>query len=143
MIANIRMLILLLAVLAAAAIISNRLKIPSAILLVLIGLLLSLAPGLPPIELTPEFVLLIVLPPVIYSSAFNMSWSEFRFNLRPIALLSVGGVAFTTFAVGAAAHWLLGVGWPVGLLLGAIVSPPTPWRLSPSRAEWSSRDESW
>src|SRR5208283_4811881 len=124
MIANTRMLILLLAVLAAAAIISNRLKIPSAILLVLIGLLLSLAPGLPPIELTPEFVLLIVLPPVIYSSAFNMSWSEFRFNLRPISLLSVGGVAFTTFAVGAAAHWLLGVGWPVGLLLGAIVSPP-------------------
>ena len=124
MIANIRMLILLLAVVAAAAMISNRLKIPSAILLVLIGLLLSLGPGLPPIELTPEFVLLIVLPPVIYSSAFNMSWSEFRFNLRPIALLSVGGVVFTTFAVGAAAHWLMGVGWPVGLLLGAIVSPP-------------------
>ena len=124
MITNIRMLILLLAVLAAAAIVSSRLKIPSAILLVLIGLLLSLAPGLPPIELTPEFVLLIVLPPVIYSSAFNMSWSEFRFNMRPITLLSVGGVLFTTFAVGAAALWLLGVGWPVGLLLGAIVSPP-------------------
>ena len=85
---------------------------------------MSLAPGLPPIELTPEFVLLIVLPPVIYSSAFNMSWREFCFNLRPITLLSVGGVLFTTFAVGAAAHWLMGVGWPVGLLLGAIVSPP-------------------
>jgi monovalent cation/hydrogen antiporter len=124
MIANIRMLILLLAVLAAAAVIANQLRIPSAILLVLIGLLLSLGPGLPPIELAPEFVLLIVLPPVIYSSAFNMSWSEFRFNLRPIALLSVGGVVFTTFAVGAAAHWLLGVDWPIGLLLGAIVSPP-------------------
>ena len=124
MIANIRMLILLLAVLAAAAVFANRLKIPSAILLVLIGLLLSLAPGLPPMELTPEFVLFIVLPPVIYSSAFNMSWREFRFNLRPIALLSVGGVAFTTLAVGAAAHWVMGVGWPTGLLLGAIVSPP-------------------
>ena len=124
MVVNLRMLILLLAVLAAAAVIASRLKIPAAILLVLIGLLLSLAPGLPPIELTPEFVLLIVLPPVIYSSAFNMSWREFRFNLRPIALLSVGGVVFTTFAVGAAAHWLMGVGWPVGLLLGSIVSPP-------------------
>ena len=124
MITNIRMLILLLAVLAAAAVIANRLKIPSAILLVLIGLLLSLAPGLPPMELAPELVLLLVLPPVIYASAFNMSWREFRFNLRPIALLSVGGVVFTTFAVGAAAHWLLGVDWPIGLLLGAIVSPP-------------------
>jgi monovalent cation/hydrogen antiporter len=124
MIANIRMLILLLAVLAAAAIIANRLKIPSAILLVLIGLLLSLAPGVPRLELAPEVVLLLVLPPVIYSSAFNMSWREFRFNLRPIALLSGGGVLFTTFAVGAAAHWFLGVDWPIGLLLGAIVSPP-------------------
>jgi CPA1 family monovalent cation:H+ antiporter len=124
MIANIRMLVLLLAVLTAAAVIANRLKIPSAILLVLIGLLLSLAPGLPAMELAPELVLLLVLPPVIYSSAFNMSWREFRFNLRPIALLSVGGVVFTTFAVGAAAHWLLGIDWPIGLLLGAIVSPP-------------------
>ena len=124
MIVNVRILILLLAVLAAAAVIANRLKIPSAIFLVLIGLLLSLAPGLPPVELTPEFVLLIVLPPVIYSSAFNMSWREFHFNLRPIALLSVGGVVFTTLAVGAAAHWLMSVGWPIALLLGAIVSPP-------------------
>jgi hypothetical protein len=51
--------------------------------LVLIGLALSLAPGLPAMELAPEFVLRLVLPPVIYSSAFNMSWREFRFNLRP------------------------------------------------------------
>jgi monovalent cation/hydrogen antiporter len=124
MISTIQVLILLLAVVAAVAVIANRLKIPPAILLVLTGVLIALVPGLPPIELAPELVLLLVLPPVIYDSAFLMSWSEFRFNLRPITLLSVGGVVFTTLAVAAAAHWLMDLEWPVGFVLGAIVSPP-------------------
>jgi NhaP-type Na+/H+ or K+/H+ antiporter len=68
--------------------------------------------------------LLLVLPPVIYSSAVAMSWREFRFNLRPISLLAVGCVAFTTVAVAAATHMFLNLPWPVGFALGAIVSPP-------------------
>ena len=75
-------------------------------------------------KLAPDFVLLFVLPPVVYSSAVAMSWREFRFNLRPISLLAVGCVAFTTVAAAAAAHWLLGLSWPEGFVLGAIVSPP-------------------
>jgi monovalent cation/hydrogen antiporter len=124
MTSTIQVLVLLLAVVAAVAIIANRLKIPPAILLVLTGVLLALVPGLPPVELAPELVLLLVLPPVIYTSAFLMSWREFRFNLRPITLLSVGSVVFTTLAVAAAAHWLMDLDWPVGFVLGAIVSPP-------------------
>ena len=69
-------------------------------------------------------MLLLVLPPIIYSSAVAMSWREFRFNLRPISLLAIGCVVFTTVAVAAAAHCLLGLAWPVGFVLGAIVSPP-------------------
>src|SRR5947209_7793782 len=53
-----------------------------------------------------------------------MSWREFRFNLRPITLLAVGCVVFTTCAVAAVAHWLLGMPLAVGFVLGAIVSPP-------------------
>src|ERR1700693_2777619 len=124
MISTIQVLIVLLAVVAAVAIISNQLKIPPAILLVLTGVLIALVPGRPAVELAPELVLLLVLPPVIYSSAVAMSWREFRFNLRPIGLLAVGCVAFTTIAVAAATHWLLGFAWPVGFVLGAIVSPP-------------------
>jgi monovalent cation/hydrogen antiporter len=124
MISTIQVLIVLLAVVAAVAVISNRLKIPPAILLVLTGVLIGLVPGLPPIELAPELVLLLVLPPIIYTSAFLMSWREFQFNLRPITLLSLGGVVFTTIAVAAAAHWVMDLAWPVGFILGAIVSPP-------------------
>ncbi len=124
MILTIQILVLLLAVVAAVAVVAARLEIPQAILLVLAGVILALIPGLPTVELAPELVLLLVLPPVIYSSAVAMSWSEFRFNLRPISLLAVGCVVFTTVAVAAASHWLLGLAWPVGFVLGAIVSPP-------------------
>jgi monovalent cation/hydrogen antiporter len=124
MITTIQTLVLLLAVVAAVAVVAARLKIPKAILLVLTGVVLALIPGLPTVELAPELVLLLVLPPVIYWSAVAMSWPEFRFNLGPIALLAVGGVGFTTVAVAAASHVLLGLPWPVGFVLGAIVSPP-------------------
>jgi monovalent cation/hydrogen antiporter len=117
-------LVLLLVVIAAVAFVAMRSKIPSAILLVLTGVILALVPGLPTLELAPELVLLLVLPPLIYDSAVAMSWREFRFNLRPISLLAVGCVVFTTVAVAAATHWLLAFSWPVGFLLGAIVSPP-------------------
>jgi monovalent cation/hydrogen antiporter len=121
---TIQILVVLLGVVAAVAVVAARLKIPEAILLVLAGVILALIPGLPAVELAPEVVLLLVLPPVIYSSAVAMSWREFRFNFRAISLLSVGCVVFTTGAVAAATHWLLDLAWPVGFLLGAIVSPP-------------------
>jgi CPA1 family monovalent cation:H+ antiporter len=123
-ITTIQLLVGLLIVVSVVAFASNRLKVPHAILLVLIGVVLALVPGLPTIELEPEFVLLIVLPPLIYSSAVAMSWREFRFNLRPISLLAVGCVVFTTVAAAAATHWLLGFPWAVGFVLGAIISPP-------------------
>jgi CPA1 family monovalent cation:H+ antiporter len=124
MIVTIQLLILLLIVIAAVAVIADRLRIPAVILLVITGVVLALVPGLPELQLNPDVVLLLILPPVIYSSAVAMSWSEFRFNLRPISLLAIGCVVFTTVAVAAAAHWLLHLSWPVGFLLGAIVSPP-------------------
>ena len=126
MLETFQILILLLVVISAVAVVAKRLKIPPAILLVITGVLLALVPGLPTLQLAPDFVLVLVLPPIIYSSAVAMSWREFQFNLRPIALLAVGCVVFTTVAVAAATHWLLGFPWAVGFVLGAIVSPPDP-----------------
>jgi monovalent cation/hydrogen antiporter len=124
MIPPLQILVLLLVVIAAVAVVAKRLRIPPAILLVLTGVILALVPGLPTVNLAPQFVLLLVLPPLIYSSAVAMSWREFRFNLRPISLLAIGCVLFTTIAAAAVTHWLLGFSWPVGFVLGAIVSPP-------------------
>ena len=117
-------MLLLLVAIAAVGVAAKRANIPPAILLVLTGVVLALVPGLPAVHLAPELVLLLVLPPLIYSSAVAMSWREFRFNLRPISLLAIGCVVFTTAAAAAATHWLLGFSWPVGFVLGAIVSPP-------------------
>jgi monovalent cation/hydrogen antiporter len=119
-----QILILLLVVISAVAVVARRLEIPPSILLVITGVALALIPGLPTLQLAPDLVLVLVLPPLVYSSAVAMSWREFRFNLRPIGLLAVGCVVFTTIAVAAATHWLLGFPWPVGFVLGAIVSPP-------------------
>src|ERR1700744_6212157 len=106
---TVQILVLLLGVTAAAAVVAKWLKIPPAIILVLTGVLLALIPGLPTIELAPDLVLLMVLPPVIYSAAVAMSWVEFRFNLRPISALAVGCVVFPTAVVAAAANWLIGL----------------------------------
>src|SRR5271154_5474924 len=124
MAATIQTILLLLAVLAAVAIVARRLNTAPSILLVVAGIALELAPGLPRIELAPELVLLGILPPLIYSAGVAMSWREFRFNLRPIALFAFGCVVFTTCAVAVAAHWLLGMPLALGFVLGAIVSPP-------------------
>ena len=124
MLQELELLILMLAVIAAVAVAADRLKIPPAILLVITGVVLATLPGLPAVQLAPDLILLLVLPPIIYSSAVAMSWCDFRFNLRPISLLAVGCVLFTTASVAAATHLLLGLSWQIGFVLGAIVSPP-------------------
>ena len=122
--AKFQIFLILLAVLAGAALLARRINVAPAILLLLAGIALAFVPGMPALELPPELVLLLVLPPLIYSASVAMSWREFKSNLRPIILLSVGCVIFTAFAVAAATHYLIGVPWGVGFLLGAIVAPP-------------------
>ena len=117
-------MLFLLAVLVLVAVGAQRFKLPPSILLVIAGVILALIPGLPAIELAPELVLLVLLPPLIYSAGVSMSWREFCFNLRPITLLAFGCVIFTTAAVATAMHYLLGWPWSVAFVLGAIVSPP-------------------
>jgi CPA1 family monovalent cation:H+ antiporter len=116
--------LILLAVLSGTAYLARRVEIAPAILLLLVGIALAFVPGMPVVQLPPEVVLLVVLPPLIYSASVAMSWREFRYNLRSITLLAVGCVIFSAAAVAAATHYLIGLRWDVGFLLGAIVSPP-------------------
>ena len=92
MTAIVQTVLFMLAVLAAVAVAAKRLNIAPSILLVVAGIGMALIPGLPKVTLAPEVVLLVILPPLIYSAGVAMSWREFRFNLRPIALLAFGCV---------------------------------------------------
>jgi Na+/H+ antiporter len=114
---------LLLAV-AVLALVARKLHIPYPILFVIGGLGLGLIPGLPKVRLDPELVFLFFLPPLLFPAALFTSWRDFRLNLRPISLLAVGLVLFTTAAVAYLAHYFMGLPLAAGFVLGAIISPP-------------------
>lgn len=122
---TIGIVIFLLAVITGLAEITNRIKIPYPILLVLAGIGIGLIPHLPNIVLNPEVVFLIFLPPVLYAAAWETSWPDFKAASRPITLLAVGCVIFSMSAVAWVAHTFIpGFGWAEAFVLGAIISPP-------------------
>jgi len=122
---GLELILVLLVVAAGFEVLAHRLTVPYPVLLVLGGLALATIPGLPPVRIEPQLVLLIFLPPLLFSAAWLTSWRDFAANLRPITLLAVGLVIVTTTAVAWAAHTVIpGMGWPEAFLLGAIVSPP-------------------
>lgn len=113
----------LLVVIVVLATLASRFHLPYAILFVLGGLALGFVPGLPTIELNPELILVLFLPPLIYSSAWFTSWREFRASLRPILQLALGLVLVTTLVIAVVAHFVAGLSWPVAVVLGAVISP--------------------
>jgi Na+/H+ antiporter len=114
---------LLLAV-AVLALVARKLAIPYPILFVLGGLLLGAIPKLPKVRLDPQLVFLFVLPPLLFPAALFTPWRDFRANIRPISLLAIGLVLFTTVAVAFLAHYFMGLPLAAGFVLGAIISPP-------------------
>ena len=97
-------LVALLATAATLIVVAQAVRVPYPILLVLGGLGLSFVPGIPSIELPPDLVLIAVLPPLLYGTAFFTSLREFRANLRLITFLAIGLVLITMCAVAAVAH---------------------------------------
>ena len=119
-------LLALLASIAALLALSPVVRVPYPILLVLGGLAVGFAPGVPELELPPELVLVILLPPLLYGAAFFTSLRDLRTNVRPIGLLAIGLVLATTVAVAVVAHWIVDLPWAAAFTLGAIVSPTDP-----------------
>jgi CPA1 family monovalent cation:H+ antiporter len=117
-------LLVAVAVLGAAA---RAVNIPYPIVLVIGGLVMGFIPGLPDIELAPELVLVIFLPPLLYSAAFFANLHDLRTSLRPIALQAVGLVLFTMVAVAVVIKALVpDMPWAAAFTLGAIVAPTDP-----------------
>jgi monovalent cation/hydrogen antiporter len=122
--------LVLLAVLSAVSvllIVAYHWQVPYPILLVIGGAALGFIPGIPNVQLNPDVVLIIVLPPLLYAAAFFSSLRELRDNLREITLLAIGLVIFTMVGVALVAHELIdGMSWEAAFVLGAVVSPTDP-----------------
>ncbi|WP_323122035.1 Na+/H+ antiporter [Burkholderia alba] len=109
----------------ALELLAKRLRLPPAAALLVGGAGIAFIPGLPPINLDPDLVLIVFLPPLLMDGAYFSVWEEFKRNLGGIMLLAIGAVVFTTLAVGVAVHLVApGLPWAACFALGAIVSPP-------------------
>jgi Na+/H+ antiporter len=104
---------------------ARRLNLSAPLVLVAVGLAVSFIPGMPTFELDPELILVLVLPPLLYSAALDSSYLNIKANLRSIGLLSIGLVLATTAVTGLVAHMLFPqLHFAEALVLGAIVAPP-------------------
>ena len=123
-VSEIETVVALLGIVALITVVARRIGVPYPILMVVAGLLLGFVPGLPRVELEPDIVLLIFLPPILFSAAYLSSPRELWRNIRPIGLLALGLVLATTVAVAAVMVALVpGIGWAAAIAFGAIVSP--------------------
>jgi CPA1 family monovalent cation:H+ antiporter len=118
------LVLLLLVVVAVIVSISRHVGIPYPILLVIGGIALGVLPGLPDVQLNPELVLVVFLPPLILAAAWRTPIRDVRDNVQPVLLLSVGLVVFTTLVVGGVTAIVVpGLTLAAAFALGAIVSP--------------------
>ena len=120
-----KLILALLAVAVLLALAARRLRIPSSAAYVTGGMALAVLPGTPQLVVDPGLILALFLPPLLQSSAFFTVWRDFRANLRPILLLAIGCVAFTTLIVGVVLKFAVpALPWAACFALGAIISPP-------------------
>jgi Na+/H+ antiporter len=120
-------LLALLGALAAFLLAAPVLRIPYPILLVLGGLVLGFVPGVPRLALPPDVVLVAVLPPLLYLSAYRTSLRELRANARAMGILAIGLVVATTVTVALVAHAAVDhMTWSAAFVLGAVVAPTDP-----------------
>lgn len=122
---HIEIYIWLLGIIACVGGMTSRIAIPSPLILVIAGMLLSFIPDLPDTVLDPDLILNVFLPLLVYAGCSFISWPEVKINLRPIAFLSIGHVIFITCLVAYVTHLLLpALPWSIAFLLGAVISPP-------------------
>lgn len=109
---------------AVVSALARRIGIAAPLLLVVGGVIASYVPFVGDVELSPDVVLVGILPPLLYSAAIRTSLIDFRANIGAIGKLSVGLVVLTTLAVGVVAQWVLPISWPLAFAMGAVVAPP-------------------
>lgn len=120
---NYAIVIFILAIMIGLSSIADHIKIPYPILLIIAGVAVGFIPALPPIDINPEIIFLIFLPPLLYDAAFNISFKEFKTNINTISTLAITLVFLTAIGIAVVAHYMIpGMSWPVSFVLGAILS---------------------
>lgn len=117
---------MLLLVASVVSIAAKRLRIPYTLLLVIVGLIISPMHFLPEVHMSPELILLIFLPALLFEASWNLKFDQLRRNLIPIFTLAVIGVVLSVGIVGLILHYGVGVSWQNALLFGAMVSATDP-----------------
>src|SRR5215831_16919131 len=126
MVGKTELFLICLAAVALLALVARKIRVPYPILLTCGGVLLAVIPGLPAIQLEPQLVFNVFLPPLLYPAALFASWRDFRANLRPILLLAIVLVLLTMIATAYVFHGFTGLPLAVGFVFGALISPPDP-----------------
>lgn len=104
--------------------ISGRIRVPGSVVLVMLGMLLGVIPWMHSLSVSPEIILLVFLPPLIYNAAFFSSPKDMRDLMRPIIVMSVGVTLTTALGLASVIHLLLpDAGWPAAIALGAAIAP--------------------
>lgn len=115
----------LLFVAALVGIAAHRLRVPYTVGLVIIGLILALR-GQVDIQISPNLILALLVPPLIFEAAFHLNINDLRHNLVPILTMAIVGVVLTTVTVGAIVYWGTGIALSLALVFGALVSATDP-----------------
>ncbi len=119
-------LMVLLLIASAVAMATKWVRVPYTLALVIVGLLISPLHFLPDIHISPELILLIFLPALLFEAALNLRLDQLRINAIPILTLAVFGVCVSTAVVGLIVHAIVGVPWPSAFLFGAMISATDP-----------------
>jgi monovalent cation:H+ antiporter, CPA1 family len=118
--------VVLLLIAATVSVVTQRLHIPYTIGLVIVGLGLTLLEQLPSVNITPELILALLVPPLVYEAAFLLDFADLRRELRLVISLAVPGVILTTFLVGGVVSLGAGVALPYALVFGALIAATDP-----------------
>ncbi|KAF2508646.1 Na+/H+ antiporter [Flavobacterium zhairuonense] len=120
---NYTIIIFILAIVIGLSAFAEKSKLPYPILLVIVGVAIGFIPTMNEIEINPEIIFLIFLPPLLYDASFNISPKHFKTNLSTISTLAIPLVFLTTFWIAVASHYMIpGMSWPLSFVLGAILS---------------------
>lgn len=120
---NYSIIIFILAIVIGLSAFADTIKLPQPILLVIVGIAIGFIPTMNEIEINPEIIFLIFLPPLLYDASFNISPKDFRTNLNTIGTLAISLVFLTALGIAVLAHFIIpGMTWPLAFVLGAILS---------------------